>query len=339
MVSYKLRTLYLVIIILLACLQQLFAQQNIQFTQYVFNSISVNPAYAGYKEEWFGQLALRSQWMGMNGGVKTGSLSLDGVLDERSRRHGVGIQLVADAIGAQSANSLYANYALRVQLDRADRHRLSFGIAGGITQYSLDGDKLRYRDEGDGAIADGLQATWHPDIRLGVLYSSQKWYAGAAVQDLFAGSDAREVLEFSGNTVQSLYRRLHAYYIAGILFQLDPGLKLRPSILVKDDFKGPTSIDLNALFIFQDRFWVGGGWRSRAKLLRREYQMASADKLSGQSALTGIAQFQVSSRLRIGYSYDHMLGTMSSLQQGTHEITMGITFQHKHDRIRNPRYF
>jgi type IX secretion system PorP/SprF family membrane protein len=85
--------------------KEVHSQQNIQFTQYIFNSMSVNPAYAGYKEEWFGQLALRSQWTGWEGAPKTGSFSIDGVLDPTERRHGVGLQVTGDQLGAQNAIS------------------------------------------------------------------------------------------------------------------------------------------------------------------------------------------------------------------------------------------
>src|SRR5690606_7157223 len=137
-----------------------YGQQNIQFTQYIFNSMSVNPAYAGYKEEWFGQLGLRSQWTGWTGAPQTGSVSIDGVLDEVNRRHGVGMQITGDRLGAQSALSAYANYALRLQLDHYDEHRLSLGVAGGVTQYGLDGNKLEYNDQGDGKIPKGMINTW-----------------------------------------------------------------------------------------------------------------------------------------------------------------------------------
>jgi type IX secretion system PorP/SprF family membrane protein len=114
------------------------AQQNIQFTQYIFNSMSVNPAYAGYKEEWFGQLALRSQWTGLEGAPKTGQISFDGVVDPVSKRMGVGIQATADRLGPQSSTSAYANFAYRLRLNAADTQRLSFGIAMGVTGYGLD---------------------------------------------------------------------------------------------------------------------------------------------------------------------------------------------------------
>ena len=134
-------------------------QQNVQFTQYVFNSMSVNPAYAGYKEELFAQLCLRSQWVDLEGAPQTGVLSLDGLLDLYGpRRHGAGVQLMADQLGPQAATSAYLNYAYRLRLDREDTQRL--GIGAGVTQYSLDGTKITVLDDGDQSlptvsVADG----------------------------------------------------------------------------------------------------------------------------------------------------------------------------------------
>lgn len=316
-----------------------FAQQNIQFTQYIFNSMSVNPAYAGYKEEWFGQLGLRSQWTGWEGAPKTGSLSIDGVLDPAERRHGVGLQITGDKLGAQSALSAYANYALRLQLDDNDEHRLALGVAGGITQYGLDGNMLEAVDQGDQILPDGKISTWRPDIRLGLYYSNPRWYAGVAVQDLFAGTDSDEDFQFNQNSLESIYRNVHGYFIAGALFELERGLVLRPSLLVKDDLRGPTSLDVNAMFIFNDKFWIGGGYRTRARIFNRDYQDYSAAKLSALNSFSGIAQFYVSPQFRIGYSYDHMLNRMAGLQQGSHEVTLGVTFGKTNRQILSPRYF
>ncbi|GGH12993.1 type IX secretion system membrane protein PorP/SprF [Sphingobacterium alkalisoli] len=316
-----------------------YGQQNIQFTQYIFNSISVNPAYAGYKEEWFGQMGLRSQWTGWDGAPQTGTISIDGVLDPYERRHGVGLQVSADKLGAQAATSIYANYALRLQLDRADEHRLSLGIAGGVTQYSLDGAKLVTIDDDDPILPTGKIGTWRPDIRLGAYYSNPRWYAGVSVQDLFAGSESGEDYQFNQNSLESLYRNIHGYFIAGALFELERGLLLRPSILIKDDFKGPTSLDFNAMFIFNDKFWIGAGYRTRSRIFNRDYTDYSANKLSSLNSVSGIAQFYVSPKFRIGYSYDHMLNRLSGLQNGTHEVTLGVTFGRVGRQVLSPRYF
>jgi len=337
MKSYSIKPSLICLLILLGFHAK--SQQNIQFTQYIFNSISVNPAYAGYKEEWFGQLGLRSQWTGWEGAPRTGTLSIDGVLDPISRRHGVGLQLTADKLGAQDATSIYANYALRLQLDNDDMQRISLGIAAGVTQYGWDVNKLLVLVEGDEVISGGKIATWRPDIRLGVYYHNASWYAGLAVHDIFSGVGSNEEFRFNQNSLESLYRNVNAYFIAGTLFRLEEGLNLRPSLLVKDDFKGPTSLDLNAMLIFNDKFWIGGGYRTRAKIFEREYYDNSPMKLSSVNAITAIAQFYVTNKFRIGYSYDVMLNQMRGLQSGTHEVTLGITFGQSLSQMLNPRYF
>jgi len=316
------------------------AQQSIQMTQYIFNSVSVNPAYVGYKEDWFVQTGLRSQWTGWEGAPKTGTLSIDGVLDQESKRHGVGLTLTGDKLGAQSATAIYANYALRLQLDDDDTQRLSLGIAGGVTQYSLDGNKLNPNDIDDGFIPKGKISDWAPDIRLGVYYYNPRWYAGISVQDLFHGTSSGSDFRFTQNTTKVLYRSISAYLIAGALFEVAEGVHLRPSVLMKEDFKGPTSLDVNAMFIFMDKFWVGAGYRTRAKLFNRDYSEQSSGKLSAMNAITGIVQLYATERFRIGYSYDIMLNKMSGLQNGSHEITLGLTFNRsKAGRYLSPRFF
>jgi len=330
------KALFVVMVLLV---KQVHGQQNIQFTQYIFNAISVNPAYAGYKEEWFAQMGIRSQWTGWEGAPKTGSISIDGVLDEQHKRHGVGLQVTADQLGAQAATGIFANYALRLQLDEADEHRLALGIAAGVTQYSLDGKKFAYIDKDDVVIPNHMISTWRPDVRLGIHYSNPKWYAGLSVHDLFSNSNSAKEFQFNQNSLQSLYRNIHGYFIAGALIELDPGLLLRPSVLVKDDFKGPTAVDINAMFIFNDKFWVGGGYRTRARIFDRDYSKLSAHKLSGLNALSGVVQLYINPKLRIGYSYDHMLNRMSGLQNGSHEITLGVTFGKSYRQLLSPRYF
>lgn len=332
---------YLVLIIA-GCLglTKVSAQQSIQFTQYMFNSMSVNPSYAGYKEEWFAQVGLRSQWTGWDGAPKTGTISVDGVLDPYTKRHGVGINLTADKLGAQSATSFYANYALRLQLDDEDTKRLSLGVAGGFTQYGLDGNKIITTEGSDPVLPEGKISDFVPDIRLGAYFYTPKWYVGVSVQDLFSGSNSGSDYRFNQNITESIYRTVHGYFIAGALFEVQEGFHIRPSLLLKEDFKGPTSLDLNAMLVFNRKFWIGAGYRTRAKVFKRTYEEQSANKLSAMNAITGIAQFYVTDRLRIGYSYDAMINKMSGNQGGTHEVTIGVTFGRVGTKqYLNPRFF
>ena len=315
------------------------AQQNIQFTQYIFNSMSVNPGYTGYKEEWFGQLGLRSQWVGLDGAPQTGLLSIDGVVDPINKRHGVGLQIIADKLGPQSATSAYANYAFRLRLNDEDTQRLSFGIGAGVTQYSLDGTMLDPIEGGDQVIPTGKFSNWIPDVRFGVYYYNPKWYAGISVMDLLSGDQSNNVFRWEGTTTDNLRRKRHLYFIGGALFNLNEGLDFRPSLLVKEDFKGPTSLDVNAMFIFGKRFWLGAGWRTGVSVFKRDYSRVTGNSLSGRNSFSAITQIYLTNQLRVGYSYDHIVSRLSNVQNGSHEITLGITFGRKEQRVLSPRFF
>ena len=315
------------------------AQQNIQFTQYIFNSMSVNPAYTGYKEEWFGQLGLRSQWVGLEGAPQTGSLSIDGIVDPINKRHGLGFQITADKLGPQAATAAYANYAFRLRLNEEDTQRLSFGIGAGFTQYSLDGAILDPVEGSDQVIPAGKIGNWVPDVRFGVYYYNPKWYAGVSVMDLLSGDQSNNVFRWDNTTTDNIRRKRHLYFIGGALFNFGKGLDFRPSLLVKEDFKGPTSLDVNAMFIFGQRFWLGAGWRTGVTVFEREYSRVSGNSLGGRNSFSAITQIYVTNALRIGYSYDHIVSSLSNVQNGSHEITLGVTFGPKAQRVLSPRFF
>lgn len=312
------------------------AQQNIQFTQYVFNALSVNPAYAGYKEEWFAQMALRKQWAGLNGSPQTGQISFDGILDPVTKRMGAGVQVTADKLGPQSATAAYANFAYRMRLNADDDRRLSFGLALGVTNYTLDGTNLDPLDFGDRNLPTGQSSTFIPDGRFGVYYYTPDWYIGASVMDIFANRSSDPLVTDAGTT-ENLRRKRHVYLIAGVIKDLSNGLKLRPSILLKEDFKGPTSADLSAMFILNEKFWIGGSYRIGLNLWKKQF--SEGLKLSNTNSFSGLIQFHINSNLRVGYSYDYMLNRLGNAQAGTHEITLGMTFPRNYSRLLSPRFF
>src|SRR5476649_1649765 len=129
-----------------------YAQQTIQFSQYVFNGLAVNPAYAGYKDDWTLNLSSRIQWVGINGAPKTNTISIDGLTNGENKKVGLGLLASTDQLGPQSTTSVYANYAYRLQLDANDTKRLCFGVAAGLIQYSLDASKFNAIDVSDGLV-------------------------------------------------------------------------------------------------------------------------------------------------------------------------------------------
>src|SRR5690606_36336459 len=210
-----------IICLILTGTQAVKAQQNIQFTQYIFNAMSVNPAYAGYKEEWYGQLGLRSQWVGLDGAPQTGSLSIDGITNPIHKRHGVGLQLIADKLGPQSATAAYANYAFRLRLNQEDTQRLAIGVAAGVTQYSLDGAVLDPVAVGDQVMSARKISNFLPIFRHGLYYYSPYWNAAISMSELPPGDRATNVFRWDNTTTAFIRPKRHMYMIASGLINLD----------------------------------------------------------------------------------------------------------------------
>ncbi|MFB9057292.1 type IX secretion system membrane protein PorP/SprF [Mariniflexile ostreae] len=316
---------------------KLIAQQEIQFTQYIFNTVSVNPAYAGYKEQWFVQMALRNQWAGIEGAPKTGQFSIDGIISPMSRNMGLGLQITSDKLGPQLATSAYLNYAYRLRLNHDDTERLSFGLAAGLGQYGLDGSKFSTVNQHDTALSNANLDVWKWNVRLGVYYYNPRWYAGISMMNVL--DDSENVLFKSDSDDYSIDQRRHMYFITGAVFDLSPNFKWRPSILIKDDFKGPASLDVNTMFIFNERFWFGASYRTGLKLWDKDYTDFSAQKLKISNAVSGIVQFYLSENFRVGYSYDYMLNNLGNHESGSHELTLGYTFPLQGRRLISPRFF
>lgn len=309
------------------------AQQTVQFSQYVFNGLAVNPAYAGYREDWTGSLSYRMQWAGINGAPRTAVASFDGVTNDDEKRVGLGFIAINDRLGAQNTTSLYGNYAYRLQIDDDEERRLSFGIAFGLTQYGIDGTKLNAVDPNDTSIPMGNESKIYPDFRVGVYFSDPKYYISASVLDMF--SAYRDQITTDDN-YKILKQVRHLYISGGAIFRLSEVLDIKPTFMLKEDFKGPTNLDLNAYLLINKRFWIGGSYRTGVSLWEKSNLQKGLDK---NNALAAIVEVFVSDRFRVGYSFDYSTNALASYQQGSHEITLSMTFPRKNYRVMGPKYF
>ncbi|MDD4923047.1 MAG: type IX secretion system membrane protein PorP/SprF [Bacteroidales bacterium] len=316
---------------------QSFSQQNCQLSQYSFNTIAVNPAYTGYKEAWYLQAAHRLQWTSMDGAPVTSQISIDGVTNSVTKNVGLGLQLTSDRLGAQSATSLYANYAYRLQLDYSDRSRLAFGLGVGVTQYGTDMSILRATNPDEPILQEGIKNTFLPDVRFGIYYYNPSIYIGVSVLNLLTAKTSSKIFNAGIDSTSNVMQTRSFYLISGGLFDLSDNTKFRPSIMIREDLKGPTDLDLGTYFIFGNSFWVGGSYRTNAQFWIKEY--AKGYRLNKLNAIIGVVQFQATDRLRIGYSYDLSLNSLGSTQGGSHELTLGWTFPVKSKRILSPRFF
>jgi type IX secretion system PorP/SprF family membrane protein len=289
------------------------AQQDTQYSQYVFNGLFINPAYAGYKQDIYLQSFYRSQWTGLDGAPKSFSVSADAALNDN--RVGLGILVAQDKIGAQSTLAAYANYAYKLQIGDNENSRLSFGIGGGFVQAGIDGSQLHAVRNDDTYVPSGYQSTLLPDARLGVLYTNDDLFVGLSADNLLAQHLKRD---------QSLLVPIpkpHYYFTAGALFELNDATKFKPSVLLKDDAAGPTSLDINAFFLLGERVWIGSTYRTAVPLYAKPHLQSNLQK---SNSITGMAEFFATEKFRVGYAFDYSLTPIGTTSYGTHEVSIGI---------------
>lgn len=306
-----------------------YGQQGIQFSQYAFTGLTVNPAYAGYKEDWTLNMVSRLQWTGIPGAPRTAAVSIDGLTDDLVKTIGLGLVIVGDQLGPQTTSSVYANYAYRLQMDAEDTKRLCFGIGIGASQYAVDDTKFNAIDGLDPLLGTGTSTRISPDFRAGIFYNSPTFYAGLSALNFLADA------AFNDNT--TVIRLTRSYYLtAGYILPINENIDWKPSILIKEDFKGPTNMDITNSFLLGKVLWLGGSYRTGVNTVSK---LALQSNLDHYDAIAGIVQFYVNDRFRIGYSFDYNISKLATYQNGTHELSIGFSFARRRERILSPRYF
>lgn len=311
------------------------AQQQVQFSQYAFNGLSVNPAYAGYKDAWYFNSIYRQQWTGFTGAPRTAGMSVDGPLHARNNGAGVGLglQLMADWQGPQQAFSLYGSYAYRIPLDDENTRRLCLGLGIGVTQYRLDGQALQYLDGDDPVFPGGGINNISPDAQFGIYYHTPSFYLSMSVMNLFSRY-LNAHYSWKGYDYSNIRKTQHLYLASGCMFPLSDHIQLKPSFMIKDDFKGPSNIDLNMMLMIERVFWIGGSYRTSVSVWKD-----LPGHLETANAASAIVEYYISEKLRMGYAYDLNVNKLAGSQGGSHEISVGILFLSKKYSTASPRYF
>ena len=299
---------YIVALALLSCSVGV-AQQLPQFTQYMFNTISVNPAYAGSRETLSIVGLHRSQWVGLEGAPQTQTLSIHTPLN--NEKIGLGLSFISDELGYENFSYLYGDFSYTIQT--GDKTKLAFGLKAGFTQYNLDPEFVN--DLSYDPVIYGIEKRWSPNIGAGVYWHTNRWYIGLSAPRILKSNhnndDQYEALE-----------RVSYYLTGGYVFDIADNIKLKPAFLVKATNGAPMSYDLTANFLFYEKFWIGGSYRIN----------------ESASAIGAIADFQVSKQLRIGYAYENPTSDLRPYTSGTHEILLMFEI-FKEKRIKSPRYF
>jgi len=309
-----------------SCLSAI-AQQDVQFSQYMFNGLYINPAYAGYREQWNVNVFYRSQWAGFPGAPKTFSAAADGTVNDG--RIGLGIQVVSDKLGAQNNTAMYGSYAYRIPIDQVGERTLAFGIGAGFVQQKLDIEALSPASQNDALLMNVKKTAFMPDARIGVFYNSERLYAGLSADNLITNS-----FQKSDGLKTYLPLKPHLYFTFGGLVPLSEDVLLKPSLLVKEDFAGPTSLDLGAFFLLSQKIWLGGSYRTA--ILHKNNIDKSVNKAG---AVVGMVEVFVNSKLRVGYAYDQTVNGTGATSYTTHEVSLSYFFNSRKARMLSPRYF
>ena len=317
-----LKRIFLVLIITISSVK-VFAQQDAQFGQYVFNGMYINPAYTGYKEELYLQAFARAQWTGIRGAPQTLSISADEAVKDESI--GIGMIVTKDKIGAQNTLNASANFAYRIKLDRTETNILAFGLGVGVIQTALNGNLLDPIEMGDNRIPTGSINQTMPDVRAGIHYSNEKFFIGLSADNLLS----KTLSVFGDYNSLNVQIQPHFYLSAGVALPVNDDFVFKPTFLIKDDLHGPTSLDLNAFLLVKERFWLGAVYRTSVKIYPKENLQ---NGLTNRAAVGFISEWFIRSNLRIGYGYDYSLNKLSNYDYGSHEITVGYYIETKKGR-------
>jgi type IX secretion system PorP/SprF family membrane protein len=286
------------------------AQQDAMYSQYMFNYLLVNPAYAGSRDVLSVTGMYRKQWVNVDGAPSTITFSAD--MPIAKERMGVGLTVFKDQIGREGNTGVYGSYAYRVRLTQ--RGTLSFGANLGFTQYSADLANVALNSANPDNAFSGNIREINPNFGLGLFYSTDKFYLSVAIPHVI---DSK--LGDLSNLGRSVLRK-HYFLGAGLVFPVSPNVKLKPSTLVKIVEGAPIEGDFNLNAWYVDKIGLGVSYRTG-------------------DAIVAMLEFQATSGLRFGYSYDITTTRLSRYASGTHEIMVRYEFATLKKKIITPRYF
>jgi type IX secretion system PorP/SprF family membrane protein len=281
------------------------AQQLPQFTQYMYNTISVNPAYAGSRETLNVTLLHRNQWAGLEGNPRTNTLSVHTPL--RNNRIGVGLSYINDRLGDESTNYVYGDFSYSILLN--PKVKMSFGLKAGFTNYTLNNP-----DPNDPFFNANFNA-WKPNFGAGIYVGSNRWYLGVS-------SPRISNTDLNDGEFEALERNSY-YAIGGVVVDLSPSIKFKPTTIAKITNGAPATYDFTANLLFNEKFWIGASYR-----------------INDASNFGAMMDYQVSRDFRLGYAYDLPTSTVRPYTGGTHEIILIYElYKRKPGGVKSPRYF
>ncbi|MDF0705585.1 type IX secretion system membrane protein PorP/SprF [Muricauda sp. 81s02] len=305
------------IVVLLFAIATSLAQQDPQYTQYMYNTQVVNPAYAGNREVLSFGLLGRTQWVSLEGSPESGTFTVNspiGLYDNM----GLGLSIVYDRIGPAVESNIVVDYSYSIKLSY--QTKLSMGLKAGLDMLDVDYTKLNIFNPNDPHFQNSVDNKLQPQIGAGLYLNTDRFYAGLSVPN-FLNTKHYDESSLENTDVESIaIERLHYYFITGYVFDLNTNLKFKPAALVKYVSGSPLQWDLSANFLINEKFTLGASYRWSASL----------------SALAG---FQISKSIFAGIGYDFQTTDLEQYSDGSYEVFLRFDIFNKSDRIITPRFF
>ena len=291
------------------------AQQDAMFTHYSFNTLGVNPAYAGSRDALTVMALHRSQWVSFPGAPTTQTVTAH--MPIVNDKMGVGLSLLHDKIGPTRNMGFFVDFAYRIKV--GDKGKLAFGIKGGTSMLANELADLSTTDAGDNSFAQNIQSQFLPNFGAGIYYQLPRFYVGLSTPRLLEN-------DYTANTTAGSVasESRHYFFIAGGMLDLtkDAKLQLKPTTFIKLTAGAPIELDLTALFYFNQKFWAGPMFRTG-------------------DAVGVLAGMNINPQFSLGYSFDWSYGlNTGKYNAGSHELMLRYVFVFKDKgKILSPRYF
>lgn len=294
---------------------KVYGQQEILLSQYMFNGLFLNPAYAGSHSFAEATALHRSQWVGFDGAPRTQTFGIEGPITDKNM--GIGLTVINDRIGDTRQTEIFANWSYHLLLDPAGKTSLSFGIRAGFADYTAELTQTNVFDNGDPIFNQNVGNQFVPKFGAGVYLYSKKWYAGLSVPTIFAADNN---VRFNISDVSDRYFQPHTYLTAGYVYTVSEDIKLKPSFLLRYLNNAPLQADINCNLLFKNTFWLGVSYRTG-------------------DAIVGLFEINVLEDFRIGYAYDFTTTQIMSYSGGSHEVMLSYKFGKDPVKTKSPRYF
>ena len=307
------KKIILLVALLFVGFQELCAQQDAQYTQYMYNTMSVNPAYAGSREVFSATALHRSQWVGLEGAPTTQTLTVHSPVG-KNEKVGLGVSIVNDKIGPTQETYLDIDFSYNVPM--SDSGTLYFGLKAGGHLLDVNYNKLNPYNSGDALLQNNIENKFSPNIGVGLYYrQADRWYLGLSAPNLL------ETKHFDNEQLSVARERINLYLIGGYVLDLSSDFKFKPAVLFKAVSGAPLQADITANFIYNEKLTLGAAYRWSA-------------------AFSGLIGYQVSEQIMLGFAYDREVTDLgnATFNNGSFEVFLRFELSRLKKAL-SPRFF